>query len=333
MTKYTVFGLGNALVDQEFEVTDAFLQSQGIEKGLMTLVEDEQHVQLLDQLTNTFGIKKRAGGGSAANTLVGLCQFGGSAFYACKVGDDESGRFYVEDLANAGVTTRIGELDLHGQTGKCMVMVTADAERTMNTYLGITSDLSPRELFKEEIEQADYLYIEGYLVTSESAQMAIADARAIAKDKNLKIAMTFSDPAMVKYFKEGVDKALGTDPIDLLFCNEEEALTFSDTSDYLAAGQALLARAKMVAMTRGSDGASIFTANDTVSVPAQPVQAVDSNGAGDMFAGAFLYGLSQNWSTEQSATLACHAAAVVVSHFGPRISAEQQQQILAELSA
>ncbi|NTS75616.1 adenosine kinase [Catenovulum sp. SM1970] len=328
MAKYDVYGLGNALVDKEFEVTEQFLADNGIEKGLMTLIEEDTHFKLLDNLINTYGIKKRAGGGSAANSLVGLTQFGGSAFYACKVSQDEYGQFYSQDLADAGVQTRISELAIEGPTGKCMVMVTPDAERTMNTYLGITADLSVNELFLDELAQAEYLYIEGYLVPSPTACEAIEAAKAKAKAEGIKVAMTFSDPSMVKYFKEGVDKALGNEAIDLLFCNEEEALTFTETDSVAAAAQVLLKRAKKVVITLGPKGVSVFLENSEITVPGHSVDAVDTNGAGDMVAGAFLYGETQGWDDEKSAKLACKAASIVVSHFGPRLTAEQQKEIL-----
>ncbi|WP_111976793.1 adenosine kinase [Algibacillus agarilyticus] len=332
MTKYNVYGLGNALVDNEFEVTDAFLAEQNIEKGLMTLIEPEQKQTLLASLTANFPLKKRAGGGSAANSLVGLTQFGGSAFYACKVGNDELGSFYATDLEQSGVTTRLTELDSVGETGTCLVMVTDDAERTMNTYLGCTADLSVNELFIDELSEAEYLYIEGYLVPSPTALTAIAKAKNQAKAQNVKIAMTFSDPSMVKYFKTGVEEALGTDPIDLLFCNEEEALTFTETDTLEQARDNLLTRAKMVVITLGANGLLIATADDVIQVAAEQVTAVDSNGAGDMVAGAFLYGLTQGWDLTKAGQLACKAAAQVVSHFGPRLTQVQQQQILSQLA-
>ncbi|AWB68395.1 adenosine kinase [Saccharobesus litoralis] len=330
MAKYNVYGLGNALVDKEFEVTDAFLAEQNIEKGLMTLIEQEQQQSLLAGLQANFDLKKRAGGGSAANSLVGLSQFGGSAFYACKVGNDEFGRFYADDLAASGVTTRLNELSTQGNTGTCLVMVTDDAERTMNTYLGCTADLSTNELFIEELSQADYLYIEGYLVPSPTALEAIAAAKQQAKADGVKIAMTFSDPSMVKYFKDGIDQALGNERIDLLFCNEEEAQTFTDTNTVADASQALLKRAKTVVITLGAKGLLVIDDEKQVEVAGQPAKAVDTNGAGDMVAGAFLYGLSQNWDYAKAGELACKAASVVVSHFGPRLSKEQQQEILKD---
>lgn len=331
MRKYQVYGLGNALVDIEFEVTNEFLANNDIEKGLMTLLDEQQHITRLDKLTTEYDLIKRVGGGSAANSIVAVAQFGGQAFYACKIGNDEMGDFYADNLKQAGVNVRINELERSGQTGKCMVMVTPDAERTMNTYLGITADLSQNELFLEELAQADLLYIEGYLVTSETAKAAIQQAKKEAIKHNCKIAMTFSDPAMVKYFKDGLTELLGNEKIDLLFCNEEEAMVYTETDNVDKAAQILLGKAKQIAITRGANGASVYTETSTTHVASPTVTAIDTNGAGDMFAGAFLYGLSQGWETEKSAKLACAAAAEVVTQFGPRISAAAQQKLLSQL--
>lgn len=182
--KYDVYALGNALVDKEFEVTDAFLAEQGIEKGLMTLIDEDKHHELLNGLTDTFGLKKRAGGGSAANTIVAISQFGGKTFYACKVANDEFGEFYKNDLHAAGVDTGLGRLNSEGVTGKCMVMVTPDAERTMNTFLGITADFSTAEIHFDELKNAQYLYAEGYLVTSDVSRAAVLEARKFARKRH-----------------------------------------------------------------------------------------------------------------------------------------------------
>lgn len=328
MDKYFVYGLGNALVDKEFEVTDEFLNTHQIEKGLMSLIDSEDSRSLLAKLSAGGELKKQAGGGSCANSLVALCQFGSQAFLACRVGDDEGGRFYCSDLQKAGVVSRVQELPLSGETGNCLVMVTDDAERTMNTYLGVTAEFSQQELFLEELADATWLYIEGYLVTGDAAREAILKAKATAIQANKKIAMTFSDPAIVKYFKSGVDEVLAGEPIDLLFCNQEEACLYTEETDLDKAASKLLQYAKQVAITRGAQGASVYSGAERIDVLAPAVEAVDSNGAGDMFAGAYLYGLSQAWTAAQSAKFACAAAAEVVQNFGPRITRQSQQALL-----
>ena len=326
---YHVYGIGNALVDMEFETSEDFFKEKGIEKGLMTLIEKEQQEELLSSLEKKFGLKKRASGGSAANTIVAVSQFGGNTFYACKVADDEPGDFYMKDLSSAGVETKLADVKEEGVTGKCMVMVTDDAERTMNTYLGITTDFSIKDLHIEELKNSEYLYIEGYLVTSDVSRNAAVHARKIANENNVKTAFTFSDPAMVTYFKEGVAEIIG-DGVDVLFCNEEEAQTFTGKESLDDAITELQKIAKKVVVTLGAKGARVITEGKIVDIEASPVTAKDTNGAGDMFAGAFMYGLTQGMSDRDAGMLASESAARLVATFGARLEKEVQQAILSK---
>ena len=325
--KYHVYGIGNALVDKEFEVTDTFLAENQIEKGMMALLDEEAHYLLLNKLKDNFPLKKRASGGSAANSLVAVSQFGGQTFYACKVANDEFGDFYYKDLQEAGVKTKLKSIQSRGHTGKCMVMVTPDAERTMQTFLGITADFSVDELHLEELTKAEYLYIEGYLVTSDRSRAAVLKAREIATQQGIKTAMTFSDPAMVTYFKAGIKEML-QDGVDLLFCNEEECLTFTDQKTLEKGINTLSKTAKKLVITLGKKGALIIKGQQRIEIPAYPTQAVDSNGAGDMFAGAFLYGMTHGLSDEQAGHLASKAASKIVSTFGARLEKEDYAQLL-----
>lgn len=327
--KYDVYGIGNALVDKEFEVTDAFLEEQGIEKGLMTLIDEQQHNQLLASLKANFGLKKRAGGGSAANTIVAISQFGGKTFYACKVANDEFGEFYMHDLHAAGVDTRLDQVrsSAEGVTGKCMVMVTDDAERTMNTFLGITSDFSASELHLNELKQARYLYVEGYLVTSDTSRHAVLHARKVAKEHGVKMAMTFSDPSMATYFKPGLMEMLG-DGVDILFCNEEEAMAFTGINHLEDAIATLKPLAEKLVVTLGKEGALVVNNHNRVHIPAHLVKPLDTNGAGDMFAGAFLYGITQGMSDEQAGDLASRAASQIIQVYGARLDKAVHQALL-----
>lgn len=330
MEPIDIVGIGNALVDQEFEVTDEFLQQHRIEKGLMTLIEDKDQERLIQLLSQQGELKKQSGGGSAANSLVGFAQFGGKAFYCCKVADDQAGQFYCDDLERIGITTSIGHKKHEGKTGRCLVMVTADAERTMRTYLGITADLSVDELDENAIARAKYLYIEGYLVTSPIARQAIVRSKEIARANGTKIAVTCSDPAMVKYFRDGIDLIL-EGGVDVLFCNEEEGKLLTGTDDAQEALQLLQQKAKLVALTLGKNGALLGDGERQVAVPGVNVKAIDTNGAGDMFAGAMMFGLIRNYSLAACGLLASHAAAEVVSNFGPRLTRDKQQQLLIRL--
>lgn len=326
--KYKVYGIGNALVDAEFEVSDDFLTDHKIEKGMMTLIDEEQQQTLVTDLDKNFGLKKRAGGGSAANTVVSISQLGGKSFYACKVADDEAGDFYMKDLAVAGVDTKL-ESKESGVTGKCIVMVTEDSERTMNTFLGITSDFAISDLHLEELIQSEYIYIEGYLVTSDVSRNAAIHARKVAKENNVKTAFTFSDPAMVTYFKDGVSEIIG-DGVDVLFSNEEEALTYTGKKTIDEAIVELSKLTDKLIITLGTKGAKIISSGNTVNIESHQVKAIDTNGAGDMFAGAFMYGLTHDMSDEQAGNLASESAAKIVTVFGARLDKQTQRDILAK---
>lgn len=330
MKKYAVFGIGNALVDKEFEVTDAFLAEHGIQKGMMTLIDEAKQQQLLAGLTATFGLKKRASGGSAANSIVAISQFGGKTFYACKVANDETGEFYMHDLHAAGVTTKLDQVRCacEGVTGKCLVMVTPDAERTMNTFLGITADFSEAELHLDELPHAEYLYVEGYLVTSDVSRAAVLKAREVARAHGVKTAMTFSDPAMVTYFGDGIRQMVG-DGVDILFCNREEVCTFTGKADLEEAITAIKPYAEKLVVTLGSQGALVVDGSGRTAIAAQAVKAIDTNGAGDMFAGAFLYGITHGMDNARAGKLASLAAGRIVTVFGARLSKAAHQEILA----
>jgi fructokinase len=326
MKQYHVYGVGNALVDMEFEVEDEFFSRYDIEKGLMTLVDEQRQHELISHLDAFEG--KKASGGSAANTIIAVSYFGGKAFYSCKVSDDELGDFYVRDLQAAGVDSNIGDVRKPGITGKCLVMVTPDAERTMNTFLGITETFSVEELDAEAIASSQYLYMEGYLVTSESGRQAAIEARKIAEEAGVKTALTFSDPAMVKFFRDGLMDMIGH-RVDLLFCNEAEAKSWAGTDDLQQAVEALREIADTFAITRGNRGALLFDGRHQIDISPHEVKAVDSNGAGDMFAGAFLYGITHGHSFYEAGNIASLASARVVSQFGPRLSADEHREILS----
>jgi sugar/nucleoside kinase (ribokinase family) len=325
MKKYNVYGLGNALVDMEYEVEDGFLDLMRIEKGLMTLVDEEQQHRLMTHLDAFEG--EKASGGSAANTLIAVAAMGGSSYYTCKVADDDLGHFYLNDLKSAGVDTNMNGTHANGVTGKCLVMVTPDAERTMNTFLGISSELSVNELHKEHIADSEYCYMEGYLVTTPTAKEANIVARKAAEASGTKTVLTFSDPGIVDFFGDELTETIG-DGIDMLFCNKEEALAYTKKESIDDALEVIKTFAKNFSITMGSDGALVYDGNSLIEIAANPVKAVDTNGAGDMFAGAFLYGITHGFSHEEAGKLANLGASCVVSQFGPRLSLDEYKELL-----
>lgn len=325
--KYHVYGIGNALVDKEFEVTDDFFEHESLTKGLMTLVDAESQDTILQRLMQRYGLKKRAGGGSAANTMYAISQFGGNTYYSCKVASDEFGDFYVQELGSHNIHTNLGENRDYGTTGKCLVMVSPDAERTMLTCLGISEQLSPADLDVEAIRDSEYVYLEGYLVTSPTGREACIEARKIAEANGVKTSLTLSDPAMVQFFRGGLEDMIGAG-VDLLFANEIEAKAWTGLDDIDAAIRGLGAVARTAVVTLGSQGAAIFSDGVLTQVAPTPTQAVDSNGAGDMFAGAFLYAITHGYDHATAGRLASAAAATTVSVFGPRLSQQQHKEVL-----
>ena len=330
MKKYNVYGLGNALVDMEFEVEDGFLNLMQIDKGVMTLVDEDAQHRLMTHLDAFEG--NRASGGSAANTLIAVSAMGGSSYYACKVADDDLGHFYLHDLKKAGVDTNMNGTHANGITGKCLVMVTPDAERTMHTFLGISSELSVDEVDDERVKASEYLYMEGYLVTSPSARQANIHARRIAEANGVKTAFTFSDPAIVQHFQNELTETIG-DGIDLLFCNKAEALSFTGKASIDDAAAVIKTFANSFAITLGADGALIYEGVQTHTIAPFPIKAVDTNGAGDMFAGAYLYGITHGYSAAEAGKLASLAASRVVKQFGPRLPVEDYLKLLNPVSA
>ncbi len=330
MQKYDVYGIGNALVDKEFEVEDQFFSDAGIEKGFMTLIDADKQQELVALLTERYGLKKRAGGGSAANSMYALSQFGGRVFFSCKVANDETGHFYVKELGSQNISTNLSSSLEQGVTGRCVVMVTPDAERTMLTSLGISQLVSVEELDYDAIRLSGYAYVEGYLVTSPSARAAVLELKEHAREQGVKFALTFSDPAMVEYFRDGINEFIG-DGVDLLFCNEKEAMLWSGKDTLDEACKALEQKAAQFAVTRGAHGALLFDGHNYIDVAPHAVKAVDTNGAGDMFSGAFLYAITQGMDFAAAGRLASLASAKVVSQFGPRLSPQQHQELLGQI--
>lgn len=329
MKKYAAYGIGAALVDTEIQVTDEELAQMNVEKGLMTLVDESRQEELLGHLKGHLVKAVHASGGSAGNSMIATAQFGGPTFMSCKVAADMDGDIYLSDLAAAGVDHCLSDGREHGTTGKCLVMVTADAERSMNTFLGISETLSPAQLDAEAIAASEYLYIEGYLVTSPTGLAAAVEARKLAQAAGVKTALSFSDPGMVEFFREGMSAIVG-DGLDLIFCNEAEAMGWGETDDLTLAIEKLKSVAKSFVITRGADGAITYDGKEQVEIAAHKVQAVDSNGAGDMFAGAFLYAITRGEAFATAGRFASLTAGRIVSQYGPRLAPADYPALRAE---
>lgn len=328
MATVDLFAIGNALIDQEFKVSNEFLTQHALQKGTMQLADGETQADLYQKLQATQTYKGQASGGSAANTTVAFSALCGTAFYGCRVGDDELGTIYLDGLNEAGIKTTTQSIS-EGITGTCMVLISPDSERTMQTYLGITAELSTEQIDLAPLNTAKWLYIEGYLSTSDTARVAVKQARELAKAQGVKIALSLSDPAMVQYARQGLEELLD-DGVDLLFCNEQEALMFTETDNLEAAIESLSFKNKQVVITQGAKGAVIVDGAHHFHVNGRAVEAVDTNGAGDAFSGAFLYAINAGLSLEAAAQLAILISSEVVAQFGPRLSVENYAKLFEQ---
>ena len=328
MNNYHIYAIGAALVDTEIEVTDQDLATLNVEKGMMTLVDPARRQQLLDHLEGHLVHAQRASGGSAGNTIIAASYFGASTFFSGKVANDDNGEFYMRDMANAGVATPAQNPE-EGITGKCLILITPDAERSMNTFLGASEQFSARELDSDAIAASAYLYIESYLVTSPSGKQAAIEAAKLARSNNTKIALSFSDPGIIEYFHAGVLDIMGG-KIALAFCNRDEALSFANTEDLDQAIAVLHDHCDEFVITLGAEGALVYDGETMHAIDGVKVEAIDTNGAGDMFAGAFLYGISHGMTHAQAGKFASLAASRVVSQFGPRLQPAQHAQLLEQ---
>ncbi|HHF7347247.1 TPA: adenosine kinase [Legionella feeleii] len=327
MKKYHVYGVGNALLDREAKIDEQILEDFQIEKGVMTLTDELTHHRLMTALADSFC--HRGCGGSAANTMIALSQFGGRGYYSCKVASDEAGYLFLHELQALGIDCNLTVNNLSsGRTGQCLVLVTEDAQRTLNTHLGISETLCPEALDLKAIAAARYIYLEGYLVTSPTARNALLTARRYANTVNTKVALTLSDPNMVRYFKNELLSVIDG-RVDLLFCNEEEALLFTLTDNLEAAIGLLQPLANHLVITCGSRGAVLAIDGEIMAIPTTPVLAVDTVGAGDMFAGAYLYAITQGYAPQLAIDLANKAAAQVVKQYGARLD-NRQVKIIKE---
>ncbi len=323
---YDVYGVGNALVDTEIKVTDAELAERNLRKGVMGLVSTEQQDVLVRSLSGRPTAD--AAGGSAANTMVGIAQFGGKAFYTGKVGNDTMGSLYRLSMSEVGV-----EFDVEadpGPTGTCIVLVTPDGERTMQTSLGSSSALQPSDLHLGRIAQSKLLYVEGYLWGSPTAADAAELAMQTAREAGVPVALSLSDPAMVEFCGDALRRVTQA-YVDILFCNEHEAATFCGKTGRDAVLKTVGEGIPLVFMTCGGDGSLVWDRGNVQQVAGHKVTVVDTTGAGDVYASGVLYGLSQRMSPVDSAKLGSYASGYIVTRMGPRIEIHLAERIPAIL--
>ena len=313
-SRYDVVGIGNALVDVQSRESDAFIIEHGLNRGSMTLIDEDRAKVLYDAI----GTAREESGGSAANTLAGVASFGGSAAFIGKVRNDQLGDIFVHDIRATGVDFWTASATKGPQTGCSLIVVTEDGERTMNTYLGAAQNLSPEDVDPGIIQAAKVTYLEGYLWDPPLAKDAFLKAAGLAHAADRAVSLSLSDPFCVDRYREEFTNLVHRE-IDILFANEDELLSLYQTEDLNAAIADVRKYCALAAVTRSARGSIIITEEAVLQIPADPVASVvDSTGAGDQYAAGFLFGWSQGMSLQRCGALGSAAAAEVIQHFGAR---------------
>ncbi len=319
---YDVCGLGNPLIDIIANVDELIVEELGLVKGSMNLVEVERQNRILEKLE-----KKRintALGGSCANTMVMLAQLGGKAAYGGKLGNDDLAEDYESQLVNRGVTSLLKHQE--GATGSTIILVTPDAERTMNTHLGMCRHFSKDDLDPKAIKNSRYLYVEGYLWDSPKQKETVVNALEHAKSAGTKIALTLSDSFCVERHKDEFQELMDN-YVDLLFCNETEAGLMTGVEQPEEQLNLMSRSVDHIVLTLGKKGSKVLHSGDLFDIDAFNVKAVDTTGAGDCFAAGYLYGITQNYPVQQAGILASYCAAIIVAQDGPRFQGDLRSEV------
>jgi sugar/nucleoside kinase (ribokinase family) len=323
-----VVGVGNAIVDVLTQADDALLDRLGLAKGAMTLIDAAR----ADELYRQMGAGIEVSGGSAANTLAGIASLGGRGAYIGKVRDDQLGTVFDHDIRAAGVDYRSRPVTSGPSTARCLIFVTPDAQRTMQTFLGVSVELGPDDIDPEAIGQAAITYLEGYLFDKEPAKEAFVKAAEIAHAAGRKVALSLSDPFCVDRHRAAF-LHLAEGHIDILFANEAEITSLYQVENFDHAVAKVRGHCETAVLTRGADGSVIVTADEFISVAAEPVaQVVDTTGAGDLFAAGVLHGITQGYELAQCGRIGGIAAAEIISHYGARPETPLAPLIAAKLA-
>jgi sugar/nucleoside kinase (ribokinase family) len=312
-TSLDVVGIGNALVDVLSHQDDAFIQQIGVAKGAMTLIDRERSAELYGLVGERITIS----GGSAANTVIGVGSLGGVSGYVGRVAADDLGDVFAADMAELGIEYTTPRAPHDDPTGRCIVFITPDGERTMNTFLGASNGLTPTDVDMDLVQRGRIVFLEGYLWDPPEAKTAMREAAAGVPDGN-QVALTLSDPFCVERHRQSFIDLID-DHVDVLFANHHELLSLFETDDLDRAVEMIRGRVGLAAVTRSEAGSLLVTADDTIRIAPEPVAAVvDATGAGDLYASGVLFGLARGLDLETCGRLGSVAAAEVISHVGPR---------------
>ncbi len=326
---YDVVAIGNAIVDVLAHADDAFLVRHGCAKGAMTLVDANR----AEALYGAMGPGAEISGGSAANTVAGLASLGGKAAFIGKVRDDQLGEVYRHDLRAAGVAFETPAASSGPATGRCFILVTPDAQRTMNTFLGAAVELNPEDVDEELISRSKVTYLEGYLWDRPEAKEAFRKAAAAAHDAGAKVAFTLSDRFCVERWRaEFLD--LIQNHVNILFANESEILALYQVKTFEEALPRVRGHVEVAALTRSEKGSVVVKGKEVVKVPAEPIaKVIDTTGAGDLYAAGFLSGYVQGRPMDECGRRGAIAAAEIISHFGARPETSLQKLVAEKLKA
>ncbi|MFO1255049.1 MAG: adenosine kinase [Sphingomonadaceae bacterium] len=323
-----VIAIGNAIVDVMASCDDALIERLGLVRGGMTLIDTARAHELYDAM----GPAREISGGSAANTLAGLAALGSSCAFIGQVADDQLGEVFTHDVRAGGIAFDTPARAGDPPTARCLIFVTADGQRTMNTYLGASQFLPPAALDEAAIADAEILYLEGYLWDPEEPRAAMRRAIAAARDNGRKVAFTLSDAFVIERHGADFRAMIETGEIDILFANHIELAALTGHDDFHDGIDALKDKVPMLVVTRSEQGAVAASGGELHEVPAEPVaQVVDTTGAGDLFAAGFLHGLVSGRSIPDCLRMGAICAAEVISHFGARPEADLRTLVNARL--
>ncbi|RMG46227.1 MAG: adenosine kinase [Acidobacteria bacterium] len=312
--EWDVVGLGNAIVDLLVRVDEPRLAELGLAKGTMSLVDEAEAVRL----TERFPGAVTCSGGSAANTMAGVASLGGRAAYIGKVREDDLGRAFAEDIRRAGVHFATPPAAEGPATARCIVLVTPDGQRTMQTFLGASTGLGPGDVDERLVRASRVTYLEGYLWDPPQAKEAFVTAARAAHEAGRLVALSLSDPICVERHRDSFRDLVGGH-VDVLFANEEEIRSLFETDSFDEAAAQAAATCRIAALTRGPRGSVVLWEGTRHDIPAEPVpEVVDTTGAGDLYAAGFLYGLTRGWDAERCGRLGGLAAAAVLGSLGAR---------------
>ena len=329
--KYDISALGNALVDTQYMVDHEFLGDIGLEPDSMTLASAEEHSPIIEKLEN-MGVESVSDcGGSATNSLVAASYYGSNCHHVCRVADDDDGKKYLDSLQKAGVK-HIGFSKEGSElpTGKCLIFVTPDAKRTMSSMLGISAHLGSKDINYDAVDNSKIFYIEGYMVTSDENFSAVTSVLENINSENTLKALSLSDAGIVNGFKDKF-KQIESYGIDMIFCNDDEAIAFAETSNLEEAINFYKEQSYMIAITKGGEGSIVINGGEEIFSPAEEITPVDTNGAGDMYAGSFMHAYLNGLDLSECARFSNYASSKVVETFGPRLTAEGYENVLNKL--